>query len=34
VLVIAHRPELVRRADRVITLAGGRVVEPDSAEAA
>jgi ABC-type transport system involved in cytochrome bd biosynthesis fused ATPase/permease subunit len=34
VLVIAHRPELVRLADRVITLAGGRVVEPDSAEAA
>ena len=27
VLLIAHRPELVRRADRVVTLDGGRVVE-------
>jgi thiol reductant ABC exporter CydD subunit len=34
VLVIAHRPELVARADRVVTLAGGRVVATDSAEAA
>ena len=34
VLVIAHRPELVRRADRVVTLADGRVVETTSAEAA
>jgi len=34
VLVIAHRPELVRRADRVVTLAGGRVVGTTSAEAA
>ena len=34
VLVIAHRPELVRRADRVVTLAGGRVVTSPSAEAA
>jgi thiol reductant ABC exporter CydD subunit len=34
VLVIAHRPELVRRADRVVTLANGRVVETTPAEAA
>ncbi len=33
VLVIAHRPELVRRADRVVTLAGGQVVAPAPAEA-
>ena len=34
VLVIAHRPELVLRADRVVTLAEGRVVATTSAEAA
>jgi thiol reductant ABC exporter CydD subunit len=34
VLVIAHHPELVRRADRVVTLANGRVVETTPAEAA
>jgi ABC-type multidrug transport system fused ATPase/permease subunit len=34
VLVIAHRPELVRRADRIVTLAAGRVVATTSAEAA
>jgi thiol reductant ABC exporter CydD subunit len=34
VLVIAHRPELVRRADRVVTLVGGRVVSTIPAEAA
>ena len=28
VLLIAHRPELARRADRVVTLAAGRIVEP------
>ena len=27
-LLIAHRPELARRADRVVTLASGRIVEP------
>jgi ABC-type multidrug transport system fused ATPase/permease subunit len=27
VLVIAHRPELARRADRIVVLEGGRVVE-------
>ena len=27
VLVIAHRPELARRADRVVVLEGGRAVE-------
>jgi ATP-binding cassette subfamily C protein CydD len=27
VLLIAHRPELARRADRVVTLASGRIVE-------
>ena len=27
VLLIAHRPELARRADRVVTLAAGRIVE-------
>jgi ABC-type multidrug transport system fused ATPase/permease subunit len=32
VLVIAHRPELVRRADRIVTLAGGRVVATTEAE--
>jgi ATP-binding cassette, subfamily C, bacterial CydD len=32
-LVIAHRPELVRRADRIVTLVDGRVV-PGAAEAA
>jgi ABC-type transport system involved in cytochrome bd biosynthesis fused ATPase/permease subunit len=34
VLLIAHRPELARRADRVVTLAGGRIVEPAEVEAA
>ena len=34
VLLIAHRPELVRRADRVVTLADGRIVATTSAEAA
>jgi thiol reductant ABC exporter CydD subunit len=34
VLLIAHRPELVRRADRVVTLADGRTVTPSPAEAA
>jgi thiol reductant ABC exporter CydD subunit len=33
-LLIAHRPELVRRADRVVTLVGGRVVEDAGAVAA
>ena len=33
VLLIAHRPELVRRADRIVTLAGGRIVSTTSAEA-
>jgi thiol reductant ABC exporter CydD subunit len=28
VLVVAHSPELAQRADRVVTLGGGRVVEP------
>jgi thiol reductant ABC exporter CydD subunit len=28
ILVIAHRPELARRADRVVTLDAGRIVEP------
>ena len=28
VLLIAHRPELARRADRIVTLAAGRIVEP------
>ncbi len=28
VLLIVHRPELARRADRILTLAAGRVVEP------
>jgi ATP-binding cassette, subfamily C, bacterial CydD len=28
VLLIAHRRELVERADRVVTLAGGRILEP------
>jgi ATP-binding cassette, subfamily C, bacterial CydD len=28
VLLIAHRAELVRRADRIVTLAAGRIVEP------
>ena len=27
VLLIAHRPELARRADRIVTLAAGRIVE-------
>jgi ABC-type multidrug transport system fused ATPase/permease subunit len=27
VLVIAHRPELARRADRIVRLEGGRAVE-------
>ena len=27
VLLVAHRPELARRADRVVTLSGGRIVE-------
>jgi len=34
VLLIAHRPELARRADRVVTLAGGRVLAPAEVEAA
>jgi ABC-type multidrug transport system fused ATPase/permease subunit len=34
VLVIAHRPELARRADRVVRLDAGRVVEDRPAEAA
>jgi ATP-binding cassette, subfamily C, bacterial CydD len=34
VLLVAHRPELVRRADRIVTLAGGRAVETAAAEAA
>ncbi len=34
VLLIAHRPELVRTADRVVTLAGGRVAAAPPAEAA
>ena len=34
VLLIAHRPELVRRADRVLTIADGRIVASTSAEAA
>ena len=33
VLLIAHRPELVRRVDRIVTLAGGRIVSTTSAEA-
>jgi ABC-type multidrug transport system fused ATPase/permease subunit len=28
-LLIAHRPELARRADRIVTLASGRIVEPE-----
>ena len=28
VLLVAHRPELARRADRIVTLAAGRIVEP------
>jgi ATP-binding cassette, subfamily C, bacterial CydD len=28
VLLIVHRPELARRADRIVTLAAGRIVEP------
>jgi ATP-binding cassette subfamily B protein len=27
-IVITHRPELARRADRVLTLTGARIVEP------
>jgi ABC-type multidrug transport system fused ATPase/permease subunit len=27
-IVITHRPELARRADRVLTLSGARIVEP------
>jgi thiol reductant ABC exporter CydD subunit len=34
VLLIAHRPELARAADRVVALVGGRVVEGAAAEAA
>ena len=34
VLVIAHRPELVRRADRVVVLAGGRATVAPASEAA
>jgi len=34
VLLAAHRPELVREADRVVRLVGGRVVEGEQAEAA
>jgi ATP-binding cassette, subfamily C, bacterial CydD len=34
VLVIAHRPELVGRADRVVVLAGGKAVAPVESEAA
>jgi thiol reductant ABC exporter CydD subunit len=34
VLLVAHRPELVRRADRIVTLDGGRAVETAAAEAA
>jgi thiol reductant ABC exporter CydD subunit len=34
VLLIAHRPELARIADRVVALVGGRVVEGAAAEAA
>ena len=28
ILLLAHRPELARRADRLVTLAAGRIVEP------
>jgi ATP-binding cassette, subfamily C, bacterial CydD len=34
VLLIAHRPELVRRADRVVALAGGKAVAREAVEAA
>jgi thiol reductant ABC exporter CydD subunit len=34
VLLIAHRPELIRRADRVVVLAGGRATDLSRAEAA
>ena len=33
VLLVAHRPELAARADRVVRLEGGRILEP-AAEAA
>jgi ATP-binding cassette, subfamily C, bacterial CydD len=33
VLLIAHRPELARRADRVVALAGGKLVQPAQAVA-
>jgi ABC-type multidrug transport system fused ATPase/permease subunit len=34
VLLIAHRPEIVRNADRVVRLEAGRVVEAAPAEVA
>jgi thiol reductant ABC exporter CydD subunit len=34
VLLIAHRPELVRRADRVVVLAAGKALAPAESEAA